>query len=269
MKAKICTLLFIVLTFSQLKAQKDSIAPDFKVTDVDGTTHFLYDYLDAGKHVFIDFFTTGCGGCQLYAPQINESFRQFGCNESDVIFLAINFGADDEAVKIFDSIYGIEFPSISGQDGQGNSVIDQYNISYFPRVMAIAPNKQIVINEIGDPTTQNVNDTLLSLGLELAECITFDVNELSNCFNNDFNIFPNPASNANATTLYFTIKNSSIINFKIYNILGGEVKQTNAGYFAEGSHETKVGLDNLEKGIYFIKMFINNKASFTQKLILK
>jgi len=35
-----------------------TVAPNFTLTDINGNTHTLYDYLDQGKTVVIDFSTT-------------------------------------------------------------------------------------------------------------------------------------------------------------------------------------------------------------------
>lgn len=45
----ILSLIFSVGVFAQ-------DAPNFTLTDMDGTEHTLYDYLDAGIAVVIDFF---------------------------------------------------------------------------------------------------------------------------------------------------------------------------------------------------------------------
>ena len=38
-----------------------SIAPDFTATDISGTEHNLYDLLDQGYKVIVDFSATWCG----------------------------------------------------------------------------------------------------------------------------------------------------------------------------------------------------------------
>ena len=43
-----------------------SIAPDFTLVDLNGTSHTLYDYLDAGQTVFLDFSAVWCPPCWSY-----------------------------------------------------------------------------------------------------------------------------------------------------------------------------------------------------------
>ena len=66
------SLMFIILMtlfstqsmFAQLA--NGSIAPNFTVVDLNGTTHTLYDYLDDGQTVFLDFSAIWCPPCWSY-----------------------------------------------------------------------------------------------------------------------------------------------------------------------------------------------------------
>ena len=51
-------------SFAQLP--NGSLAPDWTLTDLNGTTHNLYSYLDSGYTVFIDFSAVWCGPCWSY-----------------------------------------------------------------------------------------------------------------------------------------------------------------------------------------------------------
>jgi len=58
---KITRTILIVLSFyihcsAQAQLASGSTAPNFTLTDIDGNTHQLYDYLDQGKAVLLDFF---------------------------------------------------------------------------------------------------------------------------------------------------------------------------------------------------------------------
>ncbi len=79
---------------------------------------------------------------------------------------------------------------------------------------------------------------------------------LDNNILNTFKIYPNPT---NGNTIY--IKTRDNINVSIYNVLGKIIKST------EISERTNnIDISNLSKGIYIVKMSIENK-SITKKLI--
>ena len=65
-------------------------APNLVVADMEGKTHNLYEYLDAGKSVLLDFFITDCIPCQDGAKYMNE-FWIFGCHIFMEIFRSISF----------------------------------------------------------------------------------------------------------------------------------------------------------------------------------
>ena len=69
MKSNLLIAIIVLLSFNNSQAQlpDGSIAPDFTVTDLNGTTHKLYeDYTDQGYTVFIDFSAVWCPPCWGY-----------------------------------------------------------------------------------------------------------------------------------------------------------------------------------------------------------
>jgi thiol-disulfide isomerase/thioredoxin len=155
---------FLFAAFSLNAQVAVEVAPDFTVKDVDGNQHHLYDYLDNGKLVVIDFFTTNCGPCQTYASEVSASYEYFGCNYSDVVYLGINWGSDNDLVRQFDSIWGAYYPSVSGLQGGGNAVVDLYQVQSYPTVILIAPDRSILNNQIRPPEAVNINAEVLVAG---------------------------------------------------------------------------------------------------------
>jgi thiol-disulfide isomerase/thioredoxin len=159
------TSLVIFLFLISAKAQVGvEIAPDFSVKDVHSNTHHLYEYLDAGKYVVIDFFTTNCGPCQTYASEISASYEHFGCNYGNVIFLGINWGSDNQSVIQFDEQWGAIYPCVSGLHGGGNGVVDLFEVLSYPSVIIIAPDRSILTNYIWPPDMLTINAEVLAAG---------------------------------------------------------------------------------------------------------
>ena len=74
--------LFIILLISQslLLAQT---TPNLVATDLDGVSHNLYNYLDSGKTVLLDFFIVNCTPCQEAASHMDDFWGTYGSNGTD------------------------------------------------------------------------------------------------------------------------------------------------------------------------------------------
>ena len=146
---KIFTLFAAIAIAFSVQAQCPlTTAVDFTVTDTDGNTHVLFDYLDDGKYVLIDFFYTTCGPCQITAPKVSEAYTYFGCNTGDLVVLGIDYGDTDAEVIQFEQTFGVIYPSSSGEEGGGTPVCTAYGITAYPTVILIAPDRSIVEQDI-------------------------------------------------------------------------------------------------------------------------
>ena len=154
-----------------LKAQCPlTTAVDFTATDCHGTEVHLFDILDGGQYVLIDFFFTTCNPCQQATPKIVESYYAFGCNMHDVYYMEVSVSDGDAACQNWAANYGVEYPTIS-TDGGGNTICSQYGIGYYPTVILIAPDRSIVINDLWPiNNAQNVITALENQGVTQQSC---------------------------------------------------------------------------------------------------
>ena len=170
---KIITLIIALAFDFGLKAQCPlTQAVDFTATDVHGTEVHLFDILDGGQAVLIDFFFTTCGPCQQATPKIVESYYAMGCNMHDVFYMEIATGDSDAACLNWVNTYGVEYPTISGQAG-GTGICSQYGIGQYPTVILIMPDHQIVIQDLWPiNNAQTVINQLEAHGLQQHDCNT-------------------------------------------------------------------------------------------------
>ena len=150
------TLLTALFAFACLGANAQlangSVAPDFTATDINGVSHRLYDYLEAGKTVIMDVSATWCGPCWGYhhtgaLEDIYNSYGEAGSNEIVVLFIegdpatsvssiyGVNV-ASDRSVTQGDWTIGSPYPIIDDTTG---SIASAYQIAFFPTVYRICP----------------------------------------------------------------------------------------------------------------------------------
>ena len=261
--------LFIILvtTFQLGNAQINNYengdtVNDFTVTDVRGNVHNLYSYTAEGKYVLIDFFFIACGGCQNLISTFNEFYDKYGCNEGDVVCIAINAGYDkDEDVIAFEGTYGGDFnhaPAVS-IDGGAIDVNADFDPMYYPALCLIGPDNTMVNSDISPYETVEDLEAGLPTGFnpQPMDC-SLSTDELG--INFDFSIFPNPTNGSEITISLNENINAAI---SIFNILGEKVF---TDILKTSNHKI---YPNLNTGVYFVTVnnYIGTKKT-TRKLIV-
>ena len=239
-----------------LQAQIGNPAPNFTVTDIDGNTHTLYDYLNNGKKVLLDFFFTTCVPCQYYSPQVNLAYQKYGCNQGDVIFMSIDLNNNTAEVHEYEETYNIEFPSISGDDGGGNEVIDLYNIGAFPTFYLIDSTYKII--DVIDPPTLQVFDFRFGMHDIQEMMCSVATSEVAN--NNELIVYPNPA---NDELFIKTIKENISLNDIDYKFMDLSGRLLLTGKI----NENKIITSQLTQGFYLLEINKPNLNYFAKVTI--
>lgn len=201
--ASLLGILLCLLISQNISAQipNGSLAPDFTITDIDGNEHDLYDYLDQGYNVVLEFTCTWTAPAWNYhlTDALNNLHNEHGPTGSDDFIVLMVEGDDDTTIEDLQGIGGdtmgdwitaTDFPIID--DAQ--SIFELYECTYYPTIYSICPDG--IITEIGQSEMQAF----------------LDYNEIECCpgdFVNDLAIVPNAnlTHDCDDPILSFSLKN--------------------------------------------------------------
>ena len=166
---KILLIAFVALfsisnTYAQLP--DGSVAPDFDLVDLNGTSHNLYSLLDQGYTVFLDFSAVWCPPCwsyhtggtleDLYEDHGPAGYPNVSSNTTDDVMVFMIEGDGGTVANLGGSggntqgdwITGTLYPIIC-TDGTANTtaVTSDYNIGYWPTVYMVCPDR--LTTEVG------------------------------------------------------------------------------------------------------------------------
>ena len=138
----------ILTTAAHAQLPPGSIAPDFTVTDLDGNSYHLYDLLDQGKTVYLDFFATWCGPCWNYHnghafKNLWETYGPPGTDEAMVFSIEGDPNTNNNCLygpsgcvggTQGDWVTGTPYPIV-----EDPAVRAMYAVSYYPTIYVICP----------------------------------------------------------------------------------------------------------------------------------
>ncbi len=222
-------------------------ALNFAVIDIHGESFELFEKLDSGQFVFIDFFNYSCYNCREAIPYIVESYYRYGCNNGDVFYVEINSTNGDEMCLRWCEEFGVEFPTIS-TDGGSAKFSSLYHIDAAPHFILIAPDHSVVLDGGSSGfyvhNLQSIIDAFEPLGIRVMDC-NESTNETS--ADNDY-LYPNPANN------FINLSTEVSNEIRIYNSTG----QLMGTYIADAP-QTTIPTNHYPDGIYLIQ--INGKTT--------
>jgi len=249
---------FIIAFHFSANAQlaNGSIAPDFTLTDYYGTTHNLYSYLNDGKTVFVEIFAAHCPSCWGYhqTNRLKNMYNLYGPDGTDeIMILALEHdpyndstaftGNHDPWVTAGNWLDGTPYP-IFNVEGADRSVFADYNVTYYPVIYKICPDK--IVEQVYTSTTE------AQLYQKVQACPALSIPEIEKTWN-----------------IYFDQRSGKVIidgaedieSISITNLQGQLIKTIQA------FSQTTISVDELATGIYFFQIKTASGASIEKLLI--
>lgn len=241
---KLSIIIFALALSLGLNAQTTPLneAVDFTATDCHGEEIHLFEILDRGQAVLIDFFFYTCSGCRQIAPYISGAYTEMGCNQHDVFFMEISDIDNNQRCLQWIDEFNVQFPTI-GVEGGGSEIFNTYGITACPTVILIMPDRSIPIKGYPPMYPFSVQEAVSVLqqygGLEPHEC-NDNVQETTEFQTLD--IFPNPANNT------VSICGENLGTVSVFNAMGQKIEELQT----EGE-QIVIPTSQYQNGIYFVK----------------
>ncbi len=156
MKKFILVFILAFTTYFTSTAQlaNGTIAPDFTATDINGVNHNLYDLLNQGKTVYIDFFATWCTICWNYhnteaLKNVWNTYGPPGTNEAYVFSIEAYQPSNTNCIYGASGCNnstkgnwttGVPFPIIDNAD-----IGAMYMVEGYPTIYCICPDKKVYV----------------------------------------------------------------------------------------------------------------------------
>jgi len=213
MKKLLLTLISLIFIFN-LQAQ---IVTGFNnITDTDGNTHSLSNYLNNGKIVVLNFYILTCGNCMATAPKIESIYQNYGQNQCNVVVLSFNITnpATNLDCDNFATTYGNPSPpNFNYTEASWSQFYTAYGGS-FAQTYVVTPDGDSVIyahagGVLNQPAIESVLNNAIANTSNITSCDSYTWPVNGNTYTaSGIHTYPSPCP-PYTETLNLTITNST------------------------------------------------------------
>lgn len=271
---KLFTSLALSVSATLSFAQIGAVAPDFTVSDINGTSHNLYSYLNAGKVVILDVSATWCNPCWGFhnAHYLEDLYTEFGPNGTNEVVILFYEGDADTGSDALngtggstqgDWVTGTPYPIMNETPLQLN--LQVFAPLGFPTVNVICPSDRKIKADLWDihagsgTTAQKLEAMRTYINTTIDDCaVAAGLEEATDV---QFTVAPNPATDNASIQLSQSIEGKTTV--QLYSV-SGQLIRTEEVNVASGTHEIKLNLAGIEAGSYFVQV---QQATFVSPMI--
>ncbi len=120
---------------------------DLELSDLDGKTHKLSEYVGNGKYVLIDFWASWCGPCRQSMPAVKALYEKYKDKGFDIVGLSLD--NDKAAWKGAVDKLALPWHHLSDLKGWESEAGRTYGINAIPATLLIGPDGKIIASGLG------------------------------------------------------------------------------------------------------------------------
>jgi peroxiredoxin len=144
-------------SFFMRYAFAQEFAPDFTLTDIDGSEFSLRDF--GGRVVLLDFFATWCSPCVSEISNLKSLHEEFG---DDLVIISISVSpSSDTAEKLQEFRQEYQMNWIIARDTIG--INDEYGVQYIPTLVVIDQEGYINHKHVGLTDESVLHEEIISI----------------------------------------------------------------------------------------------------------
>lgn len=254
----------LIITFCSISIglQAQTTAQNWTKTDCDGNSHTLFDYLNNGKVVILQFDMMNCIPCTSAATATNGIFKRFQVsNPGKVLMFSMGYNSSTlcSQMQSWKSTNNFSFTTIEKCPNE----VNYYGGMGMPTIVVLGGFGKVLYNKQGF----NPSDTTAIKNAILGGLATSGVAGIETHSGAAVAVSPNPAQGE--INLDINLPSGQGVEVDIYDISGKEVLHVDLGELASGGHTMSVSVDRnlIGSGLYFIRTNIEGSAPIKLYLV--